>query len=314
MRERLVLTVAIALLVALIAPGAPPAVAPVAQAHVTATHSCGGTEAVVNGTFEADPTTATSGVTPPSGWVASGWTLGLPQQSGNWAAEDSPIDANGVSASDFLRQDFMTPFQAACFVYHAWSITEGTTYQVTVTYTTGTPSVSTFVHPGDNSYKDVSPTFDPSRFITSIEFRIVAGFSNCIDNVSIAKKEKPTKCPRTQGFWKTHPTAWPTPSLTLGTQSYSQAQLLSLLSAPSQGDASVILAKQLIAAKLNIANGSDPTPVASTIAAADSLLGTFMGMLPYNVKPSSATGQQMLQLKDTLDSYNNGNLTPNCTP
>ncbi|MBI4641609.1 MAG: hypothetical protein HY731_12995 [Candidatus Tectomicrobia bacterium] len=42
--------------------------------------------------------------------------------------------------------------------------------------------------------------------------------------------------------------------------------------ASDKGNASVILAYQLIAAKLNIANGSDPTPVTATITAADNLL------------------------------------------
>jgi hypothetical protein len=47
-------------------------------------------------------------------------------------------------------------------------------------------------------------------------------------------------------------------SLTLGNVTYNQTQLLSILGLPSHGDASVILAKQLIVAKLNIANWSNP--------------------------------------------------------
>ena len=42
---------------------------------------------------------------------------------------------------------------------------------------------------------------------------------------------------------------------------------------------------------LNIATGSDPAPISSTIAHADSLLSMFSGKLPYHVKPSSATGR-----------------------
>jgi hypothetical protein len=41
---------------------------------------------------------------------------------------------------------------------------------------------------------------------------------------------------------------------------------------------------------LNIANGSDPTLISSTLTHADSLLSGFNGKLPYNVKPSSAIG------------------------
>ncbi len=76
----------------------------------------------------------------------------------------------------------------------------------------------------------------------------------------------------------------------------------------------MILAYQLIVAKLNIANGSNPTPVASTIADADSLLSGFPGKLPYHVKSSSPTGQAMVNDASVLDSYNNGQLTPDCIP
>jgi hypothetical protein len=121
-------------------------------------------------------------------------------------------------------------------------------------------------------------------------------------------------CPRSQGFWKTHPDAWPVTSLTLGSQTYTQAELLALFDTPPRGDASLILVDQLIAAKLNIANGSDPTPISTTIADADSLLSGFAGKLPYHVRPSSPTGQAMVNDATVLDSYNNGELTPNCTP
>src|SRR5205823_3269284 len=32
------------------------------------------------------------------------------------------------------------------------------------------------------------------------------------------------KCPKTKGFWKNNPDAWPVASLTLGTQSYSKTE------------------------------------------------------------------------------------------
>jgi hypothetical protein len=89
--------------------------------------------------------------------------------------------------------------------------------------------------------------------------------------------------------------------------------LLAILNTPSGGDASIILAKQLIAAKLNIAAGADPTSISSMIADADSLLSTFSGKLPYHVAPSSNTGQRMVADATMLDNYNNGRLTSNCS-
>ncbi len=123
-------------------------------------------------------------------------------------------------------------------------------------------------------------------------------------------------CSLGQGFWKNHPDTWPVTSLTLGSQIYTQAELLTLFDTPPGGDASVILAHQLTAAKLNIASGSNPAPIRSTIADADKLLSQFIffGKLPYNVGTSSAIGQQMVNDANVLDRYNNGALTPDCQP
>jgi hypothetical protein len=126
-------------------------------------------------------------------------------------------------------------------------------------------------------------------------------------------------CPQPQGYRKNNPDAWPVNMLTLGNQSYTESQLLIILKTPvgtgPKADASLILADQLIAAKLNVANGADePDPVPATISDADSLLSGFSGMLPYHVKPSTTTGQQMVNDAATLESFNKGFLTPVCSP
>ncbi len=124
---------------------------------------------------------------------------------------------------------------------------------------------------------------------------------------------RPHACPLSQGFWKNHPAAWPVDHIVLGNETYSKSELLALLRTPSKGDASLILAHQLIAAKLNIANGSDPEPVKQAVAEADSLLGAFSGTLPYGVRPSSPPGKGMTATAGDLDAYNNGGLTPGCS-
>jgi len=122
------------------------------------------------------------------------------------------------------------------------------------------------------------------------------------------------KCPLTQGFWKNHADEWPVTILTLGNQTYTEAQLLNILNTAPGGNASLILAHQLIASKLDIADGSNSTPIINTIVDADSLLSGFSGPLPYNVTTSSTVGQQMVNDANTLNSFNNGALSPNCTP
>jgi len=103
--------------------------------------------------------------------------------------------------------------------------------------------------------------------------------------------------------------------LVLGGASYDQAELLLLLESSTRGDASLILARQLIAARLNIANGADDSVIASTIAAADDWLDDYPGKLPYDVPPSSDAGQEAVTLADTLEAYNEGRLSggpPSC--
>lgn len=120
------------------------------------------------------------------------------------------------------------------------------------------------------------------------------------------------RCPKTQGYWKNHASAWPVTSLTLGNVTYNQTQLLSILGNSSLGDASVILAKQLIAAKLNIASGSNPLPLGTTIQHADNLLIPG-GTIPQHINTSSATGQAMVGDGAILDKYNNGKVTLDCS-
>ena len=111
---------------------------------------------------------------------------------------------------------------------------------------------------------------------------------------------------------------WPVTTLTLGSQSYDQAELLAIVNtqpgAEGETDVSLILAHQLIASKLNVANGSDPAPVISTIDDADALLSRFPGKLPYSVKRSTPAGRAMFNDATVLNDYNHGNLTPDCGP
>jgi hypothetical protein len=119
-------------------------------------------------------------------------------------------------------------------------------------------------------------------------------------------------CPAEQGFWKNNPDLWPENTMTLGNEPYDQAELLAILDNPSKKDASVIMAKQLIAARLNVAAGADATAVADDMLAADGLLPAFVGKLPYYVKTNSLTGKQMTKYGKILESFNKQELNPEC--
>lgn len=129
----------------------------------------------------------------------------------------------------------------------------------------------------------------------------------------VAAQDAPAPgCPAGQGYWK-NTASWPVTDLTLGSQSYNQAELLILFNTPVGGDASLNLAHQLAAAKLNVANGADATIAAGVIAQGDALLSAYAGKLPYNVDASSAEGQTMVNVAGVLESYNNGQLSVGCS-
>jgi hypothetical protein len=117
-------------------------------------------------------------------------------------------------------------------------------------------------------------------------------------------------CTYTQGFWKTHPSAWPVTSLTIGGVSYTEQQLLDLFNTPPKGDASLILVHQLIAALLNTANNAAPSAaVNQAINDAQAWMAANRGdagLLPYGVPAGSAAGQQATALTQSLDNFNSG--------
>ncbi len=125
-------------------------------------------------------------------------------------------------------------------------------------------------------------------------------------------------CTFTQGYWKTHgprPTGnnsnvWTVPGLNLGNPPtfYSQVQLQDIFDAtPAGGNGLVSLAHQLIAAKLNIANGANPAALGTAITDADNLIG------PLVVPPVGSgfiSSANTSGLTNFLDKYNNGIIGP----
>jgi hypothetical protein len=114
-------------------------------------------------------------------------------------------------------------------------------------------------------------------------------------------------CTYTQGYWKNHSDVWPVQSLTLGAVSYNASQLLQILNRPAQGNGLVTLAHQLIASKLNIASGAEPTAVQQSIIDADSMIG---GLIVPPIGNGYLSPAQTSELTDTLTEYNEGTIGP----
>jgi hypothetical protein len=178
------------------------------------------------------------------------------------------------------------------------------------------PGQSVSVTIGDDSLYDncavASPcSGSPLLCNTAYVFRVSAAASsvdqrsNTITCATLPCVGSP--CTYTQGYWRNHPNAWPVTSLTLGTVTYQAAELMAILDNPAQGNGLVILAHQLIAAKLNIANGADPSAVQQAVTDADNMIGTL-------VVPPIGNGYlepaQTGNLSETFTEYNEGTIGP----
>lgn len=116
-----------------------------------------------------------------------------------------------------------------------------------------------------------------------------------------------SSCTYSQGYWRNHPNAWPVTSLTLGTVTYQAAELMAILDDPARGNGLVILVHQLIAAKLNIANGADPSAVQQAVTDADNMIGALV--VPP-IGDGYLTPAQTGDLTETVTEYNEGTIGP----
>jgi len=126
-------------------------------------------------------------------------------------------------------------------------------------------------------------------------------------------------CTLTQGYWKNHgpvgcvsgnnTNEWKVTSLYLGANSYTDLQLCAILNTPAQGNGLLSLAHQLIAAKLNIANGANGLAVATSIEAADSKIDKLIVNGGGYLAPDATS-----DLTAVLDAYNNGATGPGHCP
>lgn len=136
---------------------------------------------------------------------------------------------------------------------------------------------------------------DPSQLISPSEY---SGTYYCRTKPNDGLED----CVHSQGYWKTHPDAWPVNNLRLGNVIYTKTQLLAIWNKPAAGNGLISLAHQLMAAKLNmIAGAQAPTAVSSAVAAADALISTRI-IPPIGsgyLAPSQTSG-----LADVLEAFN----------
>jgi hypothetical protein len=173
-----------------------------------------------------------------------------------------------------------------------------------------TPTASATPTPTVTATPSVTPTATPTPTVTPSATPTVTPSATPTPTPSATPTATPGGCVFGFGYWKNHPQAWPVTELQLGNVTYTQEQLLSIMHEPVRGNGLISLAHHLIATKLNVANGADPSCIQQTIADADALIGDL-------VVPPVGDGylapRDVGILKDTLEDYNEGHLcAPSC--
>jgi hypothetical protein len=174
----------------------------------------------------------------------------------------------------------------------------------------------------DYSKSAIKSISDPSNY-AKLQFLAVA-----LDDIANVIVPQANGCPATKGFWHNH--SWPAGSatvggvvyggapnhtMTIGGITYSQADLLSFLPTGSRsqagGNGFRIGGSQLIAAILNIANGSPDT--ASLDATISAMNTELTGHDLRGAKPSNPLNADLVNFGPTLDAYNGSAGSLGCT-
>jgi hypothetical protein len=183
----------------------------------------------------------------------------------------------------------------------------GGAYQVSVQIPPGTqPSPAN--NPATSDESDSDGVTD--GFGNSVAAVILEDFeSNLTIDFGFANAQAANPGTGTPGYWKNHPEAWPSQTVTLGGVTYTQAQALSWMS-QGGGDKTVTLFSSLLSATFNVAIGNDASCVSSAIAAGNDWLATY-GPVGSKVKASSVAWKLGEPIHRLMDNYNNGML---CAP
>jgi hypothetical protein len=113
----------------------------------------------------------------------------------------------------------------------------------------------------------------------------------------------------TPGYWKNHPEAWPVDNIIIGGVTLTRDHAIAVMNTSGKGDKTYDLFAQLVAAKLNVAIGNQPSCISADIQAADVWLAQHP--LGSKVKANSPAWQAISASFTRLDDYNNGRL---CAP
>lgn len=113
-------------------------------------------------------------------------------------------------------------------------------------------------------------------------------------------------CTHSADYWRSHPEKWPLSEIFLGGKWYTFGEAFEWLNTPYDNDVSIYLVHQLIATRLNIANGSDPYSIEGQLAVADEWLAAN----PPGSAPKGPAARSGRSIAEALEAYNLGGSGP----
>lgn len=177
------------------------------------------------------------------------------------------------------------------------------------------------VEPGDVLYIQAAAAIGEGR--STAKGYAYAGVFKGRVGYTIAGAEQSGACVMTADAWAGGKKEWPVRVVTVGGIEYSEDELVDLLATASAGDASLMLAKQAIAARLNAAAGA-PLPLGVTEALASMELwlpqsADVDGVLPFQLaatpeyQPNTDAFERAVNTSEMIRQFNAGKLaSPVC--
>ena len=208
------------------------------------------------------------------------------------------------------------PTYASCKVQFKYVVTNtGTADLTTITLTddvytlTGKCTIPATLTPGQSFSCFIGP-FDASagQHTNTATVKAMYGSTQVMDTdkANYYGGKPTTGCVRSPGYWKNHPEAWPVQTIVIGGRSYSKSEAIMIMEKPVAGDKTYTMFPALVAAKLNVLSGADPTCISSVIAEAEQWMSD--NPVGSGVIGSSSEWTSGNPLYLQLDKYNNGYL------
>jgi hypothetical protein len=152
---------------------------------------------------------------------------------------------------------------------------------------------------------DVAETTDPDGTSTPYSATVTVSASAPNAVVPFGYRRLSSVGTLTRGYWVNHPENWPVNAISLGGVIYTKDEAMLILKQPTKGDRTYSMAAQLIATKLNLANGTLATCIGDYVVAADEWLHNYPVGSARLFPCDWTTGNP---IHNMLDDYNNGRL------